>query len=233
VLLPHLRDRPFTMKRHYNGPRSPFVWLKDAPPELPEWIPTCPLPAKSRRGARVAYPVVGDVEALLWMVDFGCVDLHVWTSRCSSPSQPDYVLFDLDVDAVRAARLVREALEALGLASVVKTSGGDGLHVAVPLGPGHSYPQVREFSRIVAGAVGAPVDTRLNGEGMTIASAYSIRPLPGAPVSTPLRWEEVTDGLDPRAFTPAEVLRRVERHGDLWQPALHGTQQLAEALETL
>jgi bifunctional non-homologous end joining protein LigD len=233
VLLPHLRDRPFTMKRHYNGPRSPFVWLKDAPPELPEWIPTCPLPAKSRRGATVAYPVVDTVEALLWMVDFGCVDLHLWTSRCTSPSEPDYVLFDLDVDAVGAAHRVRAALEALGLESLVKTSGGEGLHVVVPLGPGHSHPETREFSRIVAGAVDAPVDTKLNGEGMTIASVYSIRPLPGAPVSTPLRWDEVTDELDPKRFTPAEVLRRVAAHGDLFEPALHGTQRLADALARL
>jgi bifunctional non-homologous end joining protein LigD len=233
AILPHLRDRPFTMKRHYNGPRSPFVWLKDAPAELPESIRTCPLPAKSRGGGLVDYPVVDDVGALVWMVDFGCVDMHLWTSRCGSPSEPDYVLFDLDVDAVASALRVRAALDALGLESHVKTSGGDGLHVVVPLAPGHSYEQTREFSRIVAGAVDAPVDTKLNGQGMTIASAYSIRPLPGAPVSTPLEWDEVTADLDPKRFTPAEVLRRVEELGDLWRPVLHGSQRLDDALAVL
>jgi bifunctional non-homologous end joining protein LigD len=233
LILPHLRGRPFTMKRHYNGPRSPFEWVKDAPPELPAWIPTCPLPARSRGGGTVDYPVVEDADALAWMVDFGCIDMHLWLSRCATPSEPDYVLFDIDREPVAAALAVREALDALGLESVVKTSGGDGLHVAVPLGPGHSYPQTRAFAKLVAGAVGADVDTKMNGEGMTIASAYSLRPLPGAPVSTPLAWEEVRPDLDPLAFTPDEVLRRVERRGDLWEPVLHGTQRLDAALATL
>ena len=233
TILPHLRDRPFTIKRHYNGPRSPFAWVKDAPPELPGRVRRCPLPAKARRGALVEYPVVDDVEALVWMVDYGCVDLHVWLSRCGTPSEPDYVLFDIDRDPVRNALLVRQALDALGLASVVKTSGGDGLHVAAPIGPGHSYPETREFARIVAGAVGADVDAKLNGEGMTIASAYSLRPLPGAPVSTPLAWDEVEEGLDPRAFTPDVVLQRIEERGDLWAPLLRGGRRLAEALANL
>jgi bifunctional non-homologous end joining protein LigD len=225
------------MKRHYNGPRSPFVWLKDAPPELPERVRRCPLPAKSRGGGLVDYPVVDDVEALVWMVDFGCVDMHLWISRCATPSEPDYVLFDIDppafADAVRTAHAVRAALAALGLDCLVKTSGGDGLHVVVPLGPGHSYPQTREFARIVAGAVGAHVDTKMNGQGMTIASVYSLRPLPGAPVSTPLAWDELDPALDPRRFTPSEVLRRVEAHGDLFEPALRGTQRLEDALARL
>src|SRR3954470_17542855 len=90
VLVPHLRDRPFTMKRHYNGPRSPFEWVKDAPPELPIDARRFPPPAKSRGGGLVDYPVVDDVETLVWMVDFGCVDMHVWLSRCATPSEPDY-----------------------------------------------------------------------------------------------------------------------------------------------
>jgi bifunctional non-homologous end joining protein LigD len=233
VILPHLRDRPFTMKRHYNGPRSPFVWEKDAPPELPDDVRRCPLPAKSRRGALVDYPIVDDVATLVWMVDYGCVDMHVWLSRCGSSSEPDYVLFDIDRDPVRNALLVRLALDALGLASVVKTSGGEGLHVAVPIAGGHSYPETREFARIVAGAVGADVDAKLNGEGMTIASAYSLRPLAGAPVSTPLHWDEVEPGLDPKAFTLDVVLARVEEHGDLWAPVLAGEQRLADALARL
>jgi bifunctional non-homologous end joining protein LigD len=113
VLLPHLRDRPFTIKRHYNGPRSPFEWIKDAPPELPEHVPRAPLPAKSRGGELVRYALVNDTATLLWMVDFGAVDLHVWPSRRDRPDRPDFVLFDLDPagvpfgDVVAAALLVR------------------------------------------------------------------------------------------------------------------------------
>src|SRR4051794_25012488 len=125
VLLPHLRDRPFTLKRHYTVPRGPFEWIKDAPPDLPSSIPTCPLPAKSRGGALVNYALVNDLDALLWMVEHGAVDLHVWPSRCDRPERPDYVLFDLDpasdgtlADVVDAAHRVRDALETMRLESV-------------------------------------------------------------------------------------------------------------------
>ncbi len=87
VLLAHLRDRPFTIKQHYTVPRGPFRWIKDAPPELPEWIPVSPQPAKSRGGELVRYPLVNDVESLSWMVDFGVVDLHVWPSRVDAPDR--------------------------------------------------------------------------------------------------------------------------------------------------
>jgi bifunctional non-homologous end joining protein LigD len=100
VALPHLRNRPFTMKRHYTGPRSPFAWVKDAPLELPDWIPVSPQPAKSRGGALVRYPLVNSEFALLWMIEFGCVDLHVWTARTDKPDRPDQVLFDLDPTGV-------------------------------------------------------------------------------------------------------------------------------------
>src|SRR5919202_4815682 len=135
VLVPHLRNRPFTIKRHYTVPRGPFVWEKDAPPELPDWIPVSAQPAKSRHGALVRYPLVNDAPALLWMVEYGCIDLHVWPSRADRPDRPTYVLFDLDpsgvpfAHVVRAALLLREALEAMGLTSVVRTTGGTGLHV--------------------------------------------------------------------------------------------------------
>jgi bifunctional non-homologous end joining protein LigD len=254
ALLPHLRGRPFTIKRHYNGPRSPFEWIKDAPPEMPEWIPTAPLPARSRGGAHVDYPLVGSRRALLWMIDFGAIDLHVWPSRVDRPDRPDYVLFDLDPagvdfgDVVRAALLVREALDALGLESLVKTTGGDGLHVHVPIARRHTHEQARQFAGTVAWALaraepalvtterspskrsGVYVDTKMNGRGQQIVCVYSIRPVPGAPVAMPLRWNELGDSLDPRQFTPDEALRRLERFGDLFEPLLHGRQRLDVAL---
>src|SRR5918911_1962583 len=116
VVVPHLRGRPFTIKQHYTVPRGPFRWIKDAPPEMPDWIPVSPQPAKSRGGALVRYPLVNDERALIWMVDFGVVDLHVWPSRADRPDRPDFVLFDLDpagvpfADVVSAAWLVRDAL---------------------------------------------------------------------------------------------------------------------------
>jgi len=254
ALLPHLRNRPFTMKRHYNGPRSPFEWMKDAPPDLPEWIPVAPLPAKSRSGDLVRYPVVNDVRALVWMVDFGCVDLHVWTSRADRPDRPDYALFDLDPAGVPfaavldAALLLRGALDALGLESVVKTTGGEGLHVQVPLARRHTHAEAREFCEVVARALvrtsrglvtterslarrrGVFVDTKMNGHGQQVVAVYSVRPRPGAPVAAPLGWDEVDGELDPLAFTTDVVLERVAERGDLHAPLLRGGQRLASAL---
>ena len=257
ALIPHLRARPFTLKRHYNGPRSPFAWIKDAPPEMPAWIPVAPLPARSRGGELVRYPLVNDELSLLWMVEFGCVDLHVWTSRADRPERPDYVLFDLDpagaafADVVRVALLLREALDALGLESLVKTTGGEGLHVQVPLARRHTHAEARKFCEVVAGALvrstrgavtterslarrrGVFVDTKMNGHGQQIVAVYSVRPLPGAPVATPLRWEELEPSLDPRELTTAVVLERVARDGDLFAPLLQTRQRLEPALARL
>jgi bifunctional non-homologous end joining protein LigD len=257
VLVPHLRNRPFTIKRHYTVPRGPFVWEKDAPPELPDWIPVSPQPAKSRRGAIVRYPLVNDELSLLWMVEYGCVDLHVWTARADRPDRPDYVLFDLDpssgvgfADVASAALLVRDALRLYGLESVPRTTGGEGLHVQVPIERRYDYPEARRFAGVVAAALvrasgglitdernperrrGVFVDVKMNGHGQQIASVYSVRPLPHAPVSTPLRWEEVTRDLDPAAFTMDAVLDRVEHLGDLAEPLLHGGQRLRKSAKT-
>jgi bifunctional non-homologous end joining protein LigD len=257
IVLPHLRDRPFTMRRHYNGPRSPFAWVKDAPAELPDWIRVSPQPARSRGGALVRYPLVNDELALLWMVEFGCIDLHVWTSRSDRPDRPDVVLFDLDpagvpfADVVRAALLLRAALEALGLDSRPMTTGGTGMHVRVPIARRHTHEEARELADIVARALvrtsrgvvtverslarrrGVFVDTKMNGHGQQIVAPYSLRPLPEAAVATPLQWDEVDERLDPRAFAMPAVLRRVKRHGDLARPLLAGRQRLGPALARL
>jgi bifunctional non-homologous end joining protein LigD len=257
VLLPHLRERPFTIKRHYNGPRSPFEWIKDAPAELPDWIPTTAQPAKSRQGELVRYPLVNSERALVWMVDFGCVDLHVWPSRADRADRPDFVLFDLDPAGVGfpeiagAATLLGEALEALRLDALPMTTGGAGLHVRVPIARRHSHAEARRFAEIVGGAVartsgglvtterslarrrGVFVDTKMNGHGQQLVAPYAVRPRPGAPVATPLRWDELRADLDPSTFTSEVVRERVERHGDLLEPALRGRQRLGAALARL
>ena len=256
VLLPHLRDRPLTIKQHYNGPRSPFRWLKDAPPELPEWIPVSAQPAKSRGGELVRYVLVQTEPALLWVVDYGAIDLHVWSSRVDRPDRADYVLFDLDpfevpfADVVAVALQLREALASLGLESYAKTTGGEGLHVQVPIARRHAYPQVRRFAEVVGGALartnrllttkrsfdrtrGILIDTAMNGHGQQVVSLYSVRPRPGAPVAAPLRWDEVDASLAPTDLTMARVLERIERHGDLFEPLLRGRQLLGPALRRL
>jgi bifunctional non-homologous end joining protein LigD len=253
-VLPHLADRPFTIKRHYNGPRSPFEWIKDAPPELPAWIPVSPQPAKSRGGAPVRYPLVQDEAALLWMIEFGAIDLHVWPSRADRPDRPDYVLFDLDAhgvpfaDVVHAAHLLREALDALALDGHAKTTGGVGLHVQVPVARRHTHAEARAFCRIVSLALarraprlftlerspsrrkGVFVDAKMNGHGQQLVAVYSVRPGPEPTVAAPVRWDELTPDFDPRRLTMDAVLDRARGAGDLHAGVLRGRQQLRPAL---
>ncbi len=261
ALLPHLKDRPFTMKRYPDGIEGEHFFQKDAPAHMPAWIPTRAFPSTSRETRErrtIRYPLVNDELALLWMANMGCIDLNTWYSRVDRPDRPDWVLFDLDPspdvgfrETVEVALLVKEALDALGLAGFPKTSGGKGIHVLVPVARSHSYDETRDLAEIVAGALarthrglvttewskarrrGVLVDANQNGEGKTIASVYSVRPRPGAPVSTPLRWEEVNERLDPAAFTMDAVLARVGRHGDLFAGVLGLRQRLGPALRSL
>jgi bifunctional non-homologous end joining protein LigD len=262
VVVPHLRDRPFTMKRYPDGWQGNHFFQKDAPKHMPDWIPTQSIMVSTRetprRRRQIRAPLVNDELALLWMVNMGCIDLNTWYSRVDKPDRPDFVLFDLDPspdvgfkEAVEVALLVKDVLDTLGLESHAKTSGSDGMHVLVPIGRRHTYAQTREFAEIVAGALagshrglvttewskarrrGVLIDANQNGEGKTIASVYSVRPRAGAPVSTPLSWDEVTTDLDPLDFTMDVVLARVERKGDLFAPVLSGRQSLTAALKKL
>jgi bifunctional non-homologous end joining protein LigD len=262
VLVPHLRDRPFTMRRYPDGAYGKAFFQKDAPKGMPEWIlrfhvqvSTRERPPKKRW---IDAPIVNDEDALLWMVNMGCIDMNAWYSRVDRPDRPDFVLFDLDPspdvgfgEVVQVARLVKQALDALGLASFPKTSSAEGMHVLVPVERRYTYAQTRELCEIVAGALartnrglvttewpkvkrrGVLIDANQNGEGKTIASVYSVRPRPGAPVSTPLQWEEVVESLDPTGFTMEVVLERIHRHGDLFAGVLTTRQRLEPALRAL
>jgi bifunctional non-homologous end joining protein LigD len=262
VVLPHVRDRPFTMKRYPDGWKGKFFFQKDAPKHMPDWIPTRRFEASTRerppQRRLIDFLLVNDELALLWVVNMGCIDLNTWYSRVDKPERPDFVLFDLDPspdvgfkETVQVAQLIRETLELLKLASFPKTSGSEGIHILVPVARRHTFAETREFSEIVAGAIarahprlattewtkakrrGVLIDSNQNGSGKTIASAYSVRPKAGAPVSTPLRWDEVNEQLDPAAFTMEVVLERVARDGDLFEGVLTTKQSLSEALRSL
>jgi bifunctional non-homologous end joining protein LigD len=261
ALVPHLRNRPFTLKRYREGMRGRPFFQKQAPQGMPSWIPTRRFRTWPREGGSrlVDFALVNEPAALAWMVQMHCIDMNAWYSRVDRPDRPDFVLFDLDPPesrdgfalAVRVAHLVREALERLELRSYVKTSGADGIHVLVPIARRSSYADTYEFAERVSRALeaenpglvttewlkrkrrGVLVDHRQNGHGKTIASAYSVRPKPGAPVSTPLRWEELGERVRPRDFGMREALARVEEHGDLFEPVLRGRQALGPALRAL
>ena len=261
AILPHLRDRPFTMKRWREGLPGGSFFQKQAPKGMPDWIPTRQFRTWPREGESrlVDFPLVNSRDAVLWMVQMHCIDMNAWYSRVDKPDRPDFVLFDLDPPeepdgfslAVRVAHLIRGALEQLDLRSYVKTSGADGIHVLVPITRRSGYDATYEFAELLSRKLegehegllttewlkkkrtGVLVDHRQNGHGKTIASVYSVRPKPGAPVSTPLRWEELTEDVRPRDYTMAVALERLARLGDLFEPVLQGGQALAPALHEL
>jgi bifunctional non-homologous end joining protein LigD len=258
AILPHLRNRPFTMKRWREGLPGGSFFQKQAPKGMPSWIPTRQFRTWPREGESrlVDFPLVNSADALLWMVQMHCIDMNCWYSRVDKPERPDFVVFDLDPPespdgfpmAVRVAHLIRVALEELELASYVKTSGADGIHVLLPIARRSGYDETYEFAELVSrrleaehpGEVttewlikkrsGVLVDHRQNGHGKTIASVYSVRPKAGAPVSTPLHWDELTEDVRPRDFSMAVALERVGRLGDLFEPVLGGGQALGPAL---
>jgi bifunctional non-homologous end joining protein LigD len=262
ILVPHLRDRPFTMRRYPDGAEGKAFFQKDAPSHMPDWITRFRVQVSTREAPRrtkwIQAPVVNDEDALLWMANMGCIDMNTWYSRVDKPDRPDFVLFDLDPssdagfkETVQVALIVKQALDALGLVSFPKTSSADGMHVLVPVERRYTFDDTREFSEIVAGAIarahrglattewtkskrrGVLIDSNQNGEGKTIASVYSVRPRPGAPVSTPLRWDEVNEQLEPSAFTMDVVLERIRKHGDLFAGVLTTRQRLDKALNSL
>ena len=257
LLLPYLRDRPITLVRYPDGIKGKHFFQKQAPVHTPDWMRTASLPSRSGGGGKdIRYLMVDDRDGLLWMINSGCIDVHHPYARAQDFESPDFVLFDLDpspgftlAQTGRVALLVRSALEVLGLRAVVKTSSGEGMHLAVPLRPGHTYAQARALVQLVAQALerahpdlvttewdksrrhGVLIDSNQVGFGRTMAAAYSVRPRPGAPVSMPLTWDEVESGAFARARpTMRAALRRIERLGDPFAGALDADQTLPAAL---
>jgi bifunctional non-homologous end joining protein LigD len=248
ALLPHLRDRAMVMKRYPDGAMGKCFFMKRAPTPRPAWIETCTIAHRS--GNVIDFPMVQDLASLLWIVNLGCIDLNPWYARCDDLQRPDYLHVDLDPvpgatfdDVCAAALLVREALETLGMDPLVKTTGSSGMHVYVPIVRGPTQKQVWSFAKELALAVAADhprqltavyriaerprgrvlVDYNQNAWGRTLASIYSPRPKPRAPVSTPVTWEEVAGGIAMADFRIDNVPARLALVGDLWVPLLSST----------
>ncbi|MGK5532230.1 non-homologous end-joining DNA ligase [Streptomyces sp. URMC 129] len=233
-----LRDRPTTLERFPEGVTGESFYQKRAPKNLPEWIPTGRIAFPSGRYADEICPT--EPAAVVWAANLGCLTFHPWPVRRSDTDHPDELRIDLDpqpgtdyADAVRAATELRGLLEELGLRGWPKTSGGRGLHVFVPIVPEWTFPQVRRAAIAIARELerraperittawwkeerGAKifVDYNQMARDRTIASAYSVRPRPRAPVSAPLRWEEVPDAV-PEDFDLATMPVRFADVGDV------------------
>jgi bifunctional non-homologous end joining protein LigD len=235
--LPHLRRRPFHMKRYPNGVEGDFFHQKRVPPH-PDFVGEQFVRFPS--GHTTVFAVVDNKPALAWVINLGCIELHTWHSRVPELERPDYLLIDLDPSegnpwehVRKIALVVREVMDELGLASFPKTSGATGLHILAPIRPELEFPEVRRFAKAVAQEVerrvgdqrvatttwkvaereGVFVDYGQNARDRTIAAAYSVRPTADARVSAPLNWDEVPD-VDPAAFTLETMRERIAAVGD-------------------
>ncbi|MEN3265873.1 DNA polymerase ligase N-terminal domain-containing protein [Pseudonocardia sp.] len=239
-MLPYLFDRPVNMHRYPDGVDRPGFWHKEVPGHAPEWL-TRWRNEEADPGETECYAVVDSVAALVWMANFAAVELNPWTSRLPDVHQPTWALIDVDPgdrtdfeDVLVLARLYRAALEHLGVAAAPKVTGKRGIQIWVPVGPGYTFADTRVWVERVSRAIGrtvpelvswewhkdrrdglARLDYTQNAINKTLIAPFSARPAPGAPVSVPLRWEELDDpDLRPDRWTIRTVIDRVEREGD-------------------
>jgi bifunctional non-homologous end joining protein LigD len=252
LIVPHLKDRPMSLKRYPNGINAGFFFQKEVAPSFPKWL-------RKEDVDGIRHVIFEDRATLLFLVNLGCIDHNPWMSRMGSLEHPDYLLIDLDPQEcsyekiVEAALLVRKKLDLAEVESYPKTTGGDGMHIFVPLEPRYTYEQVRGFAELLAtmAAHERPdlfttpravskreknkvyFDWAQIAQGKTISSPYSVRAYEGAPVAAPLLWSEVTPRLKPEQFTIANVLPRFDRVGDLFEGVLRRPQKLEDALENL
>ncbi len=257
-LMPYLRDRPLVLTRFPDGIDGKSFYQKDAPGFVPEWIRTERMWSE-HAGREIDYFVCDDVESLVYLVNLGTIPLHLWSSRVADLERPDWCILDLDpkgapfTDVVETARAIHRLCEEIELPALPKTSGSTGLHVLIPLGAELTYDHSRALGELLSHVVSRELpeittmarqiskregkvylDYLQNRHGQTIASPFSARPLPGAPVSTALRWSEVTKKLDPTRFTIRTVRQRFEKLGeDPLRPVLTLRPDLLAAIEKL
>lgn len=267
VALPHLKGRPLTLQRYPNGIDGTTFFEKQMPRGTPDWIDRVTVATPGGTRSHVTFVVCNDASALVYLANLASVVLHIWTSRIPQLEEPDFVIFDLDPGErctlqtlASVALTVRDLLTAIGLNPLVKTTGGYGLHVIVPLVSGYSYDTAKVFAEIVARRAAGELGDRATlqrtiskrpqtavyidyvqvGQGKTIVAPYSARARDAAPVSTPLHWDEVEafarrrTSVDPgdafAAYTIVTTAARVKREGDLWGPKLWKKQRLEPAL---
>ena len=257
-MLPYLEDRPLVLTRYPDGIEGKSFFQKDAPEWRPDWLRTVRIRSEDA-GRDLDHFLVDDADGLAWIANLGTIPLHVWASRAGALERPDWCVVDLDPkDApfehvVRIARALHALCREIGLPAYPKTTGQKGLHVLVPLGGQLTHEQSRTLAELLARTIEAELpeisttaralaarggrvylDFMQNGYGKTIAAPYAVRPRPGAPVSTPLRWSEVTARLDPSRFTIRNVPGRARRlRADPLLPVLSEKPDLVAALDGL
>ena len=256
-LLPHLAERPLVVTRYPSGASGKWFYQKNAPESTPEWVNTYPL-YSSHSDRYLNFVICDNLATMVWLANQACIELHPWMSRVGSLDRPDFVVFDLDPsegatyqDVRDVAEVVKEVLHFLKLRIFLKTSGATGLHVLVPVINTYTYDALRDFVRRIAETVVSLipdkatvvrkvkdrqgkvyVDYLQNIQGKTVCSTYSVRPRPGAPVSTPITWEEMRE-TKPGDFNITTVPPRLNRRGDIFAGVNTTRQKIDEAWRRL
>jgi bifunctional non-homologous end joining protein LigD len=256
-ILPYLKDRPQSLNRFPNGIAGGSFYQKDVKGKAPDWIQKFAYRSEGDERDK-EFLVCTNEASLLYMVSLGCIELNPWSSTIKNPDYPDWCIIDFDPDTnpfnqvIEAAQITHQILKTLGVDSYCKTSGSTGLHIYIPLGAKYTFDESKEFARAVVKKVNTEIpgftsierplgkrkgkiylDFLQNRPQATIAAAYSLRPKPGATVSTPLHWEEVKKGLKMKDFTIYNILNRIISEGDLFKPVLGKGINLKEALNGL
>lgn len=256
-ILHYIKDRPQSMRRNPDGIKNEGFFQKDMAGKAPSWAKTRKIKSSSK-GESVEYLICNDKETLIYMANLGCIEINPWSSRVGRINNPDYIIFDLDPnkaslkDLVTTAKKVKEILDSLSIKGYLKTSGGKGLHVFIPIQPKYTYDQTRDFSHIISEAVhkALPKITSLerspakrigkvyldflqNGKGKTMACAYSLRPREGATASAPLEWDELDNKFDLKNYNIKTLPKRVKEKGDLWKNFFDDAIDLKSVLDKL
>jgi bifunctional non-homologous end joining protein LigD len=251
AMLPYLVDRSVNMHRFPNGTTKPGFWHKAIPTHAPEWLERWTWTDSD--GDRNEYIIANEVGSLVWLANFGAIELHPWTSRVEAPTQPTWALIDVDpgpktawAETLVLARLYRTALDHLGVAGMPKVTGQRGIQIWIPVADGHTFEQTSDWVQAVSRSVGAVVpdlvswswakgqrggkarlDYTQNAINKTLVAPWSLRPAPGAPVSVPIEWAELDDPeLRPDRWTIRTALRRLDDAGDPLLPLVGKAQQL-------
>jgi bifunctional non-homologous end joining protein LigD len=258
TIMPYLKDRPQSLNRFPNGIHGKSFFHKDMDTEkIPSWLKTYTTISESNN-ANIDYLLCNDEATLLYMANLGCIEINPWNSTTKHIGNPDWMVIDLDPEqidfkeVVKTALVVKDVLDEINAACYCKTSGATGLHVYVPLAAKYDYNSVRKFAELIAYTVNVRlpdttsierslqkrqhrvyIDFLQNSIGQTLAAPYSVRPKPGATVSTPLEWNEVNEDLSPTQFTIKNIFDRLALKGDLWKPVLGKGANIEEVVQKI
>jgi bifunctional non-homologous end joining protein LigD len=255
-IIPYIKDRPQSLNRHPDGIKGESFYQKNVKDKVPDWIATYDY--KSDDGKDKEFLVAKDEASLIYIANLGCIEINPWHSRISAPENPDWCVIDLDPDTndfeevITAAQVVKQVLDSINVPGYCKTSGSTGLHIYIPLGAKYDYEQSKQLAELIVTLVHDEIpdftsivratknrkgkiylDFLQNRSIQTIAAPYSLRPKPGATVSTPLHWEEVKPGLKLSSFTIFNILDRIKNEGDIFKAVMGKGIDMKTTLENM